>query len=450
MKKHIFIGVGIFSTIIIHTTILLQTVFWPASEFRVFPYLTAKGLIPYKEIIDQHFPGIFFLPINLYTLGLATPYGLRFLQLIIVFVTHILLFFVIKKKTVSYRKAFFGAFLYISFQIMYEGYSLWIDSLITPIIFLSFAFLVVPEHKKPSYYFLSGLFLGIAIVFKQLLFTSLVFLLLYFLIVRKTKKEILHFLFGCFLPLLYLLFNGIQKGIIIDFFYWTVIFNGTIYKQLAFRQPIIKEIILYALIFIPSFFALYKGMRSKQQYQLTGLLVCYMIPLSLFVIGRYDFMHLQPFIPFAVVSMIVMLTNKSSLYASLIYGIYAIFIYSTMFFHISSLGKSTTLIDDSYKDTITTIKEFKKQNKTILILNGNYELYQLTNTLPANRLFSYRNQWYLDVIEYHLYKSLQETKPDIIVKQKGIESNSKKIDDFVAKNYSTYSETNRMEFLTIK
>ena len=66
-------------------------------EFFVYPYLVQNSLKPYTQIIDQHFPGGFFLPINFATLGFTTPDS--FLRL------HVLLNFHLASSTGGHGSA---------------------------------------------------------------------------------------------------------------------------------------------------------------------------------------------------------------------------------------------------------------------------------------------------------------------------------------------------------
>ena len=156
--------------ICLHIFLLFQTVFWPATEFRIYPYLTTKGLLPYKDFVDQHFPGVFSLPINLYSVGLATPGGLRAIQIAIVSISQILIFLLTKKISTKSTTAFFAMLLYLLLQVTFEGYVLWVDSFIAPLLLASaYLLLSKPQHTFRSGIplLVSGIFLAIALSFKQ-------------------------------------------------------------------------------------------------------------------------------------------------------------------------------------------------------------------------------------------------------------------------------------------
>src|SRR3989338_11609788 len=77
-----------------HLLILSRSVFFPYPELFIYSYLTKQGLLPYKQILDQHFPGVMFFPINLATLGIDTPQEARLLHFAVVAITQVILFIV--------------------------------------------------------------------------------------------------------------------------------------------------------------------------------------------------------------------------------------------------------------------------------------------------------------------------------------------------------------------
>jgi len=83
--------------IAVHLFVLTQITFFPNSEMFIYPYLTNSGLLPYKQILDQHFPGLLFLPINFDNLGMRTPKDALLWQMAVVAITHLFIFILAKK-----------------------------------------------------------------------------------------------------------------------------------------------------------------------------------------------------------------------------------------------------------------------------------------------------------------------------------------------------------------
>ena len=82
--------------LLVHGLLLTKLIFFPYPELFIYPYLTNHGLLPYSQILDQHFPGLMFLPLNFDNLGMTSEVSARIWLISIVLITHILLFFCIK------------------------------------------------------------------------------------------------------------------------------------------------------------------------------------------------------------------------------------------------------------------------------------------------------------------------------------------------------------------
>src|SRR3989338_6622905 len=91
--------------IIAHLFILSRLIFFPYPEFFVYPYLTNAGLKPYSQIMDQHFPGLLFLPVNFDNLGMNDEFSARIWLMVIVSITQLLIFFVSRAIFKSGKKA---------------------------------------------------------------------------------------------------------------------------------------------------------------------------------------------------------------------------------------------------------------------------------------------------------------------------------------------------------
>jgi len=114
--------------IVIHIFALSKLIFFPYPEFFIHPYLTANGLIPYKQILDQHFPGLMFLPVNFDNLGVNDEYIARIWLIAVVVITQLLLFLISKEILKSNKKALIVNLLYLIWQPFFEGWVLWLDT----------------------------------------------------------------------------------------------------------------------------------------------------------------------------------------------------------------------------------------------------------------------------------------------------------------------------------
>src|SRR3989344_2671756 len=203
--------------IILHIFILGELVFFPYPELFIYPYLTNQGLKPYAQILDQHFPGLMFLPINLDNLWMNDESSARLWLFGIVLITHLLLYF-ISKNILGKKRALLVNFLYLIWQPFFEGWVLWIDNFLPLLLLPAFYFTL---RKK---FFLAGIFLGLGVVMKQSIIplAGLVFLYVLF---EKDFKGLLNFSIGGLIPIIFLFIFILKQGVLVDFWYWTIIFN---------------------------------------------------------------------------------------------------------------------------------------------------------------------------------------------------------------------------------
>jgi len=180
--------VGIFALVVTHLVLISRLTFLPYPELFVYPYLTNIGLVPYAQIFDQHFPGLMFFPVNLGTLGIVQPQSALVLHMGIIAFTHILLFYITYKLFKSFKAAF------LLWQPFLEGNMLWIDSFLPLLLLPSYYFLAKPKSDYKSI-LLTGFFLGMALVLKQVILPLIVINFLLFVIKREFKNSLV-FIFG--------------------------------------------------------------------------------------------------------------------------------------------------------------------------------------------------------------------------------------------------------------
>lgn len=432
--------------IFLHVIILLSIVFWPAQEFRTFPYLTSKGLIPYKQIIDQHFPGLFFFPLNLFTLGLANYSGLRLIQIILIICSQIMIFLIMKQLIKSKKYIFTANLLYTSVHILYEGYVLWIDSFIPPLLLISFYLLIYKGYKHINLrYFFSGLILALAVLFKQTVILVFLIVLIHLLFKKKFKHLALYFLIGFLVPVLYLFYFLYKNNIYTDFFYWTISFNRSIYPALAFRDPSVKELIFLLILLIPALISSLTNLFINKMEHFK-LITCYLLTSLIFIYGRYDFVHFQPFIPFAVIAAVN--TIKDNYYKQMVINFVLFIVFTSLL--INRLPKLNDLHKNVEKTHQKSIQELNmlKNDKSIYIHNSYPELYQILNITPPNNFFAYNHPWYMEMIENQLLKSLKNSQPDVIIINRN--EGESEIKSFIENRYKINNTYDDLHFYYLK
>lgn len=428
-RSYLLLGI----ILIIHGLILTKLIFFPYPELFIYPYLTNHGLKPYSQILDQHFPGLMFLPINFDNLGMNNEVSARIWLIAVVILTQLLLFWAASSLIQSSSKALLVNILYLIWQPFFEGWVLWIDNFLP--LFLLPAFIFCYKKK----FFLTGLLLGLGIVFKQTIIPLALLTLLYIIWKERKIKPGIRFFSGVILPAgLMVLYLGI-KGVLADFWYWTIIFNLTVYAKVGTQVPqtlgfITRVIFVYAISLLG---LLYQDKRVK--------IILYLFLAGSFVgtFDRANFVHLQPSLPFAVIGAALgfyLLRNKWIVLA--LTGSYLIItIWWQNVFYKGHLSSKIFFFDEQTYALASKIKQYTRPGEKIFVFGVAPHLYQMSDTLPAGDVFVFQFPWFLQVAGVRILTGIKTDQPKIIVADRNTEIEGMKITDF-AKGIDQYIEKN--------
>lgn len=447
------------SIMVFHLVVLAKTIFFPYPEFFVYPYLTNNGLIPYRDILDQHFPGLMFLPINFNNLGLLTPTDARIWQLGLVTLVHILLFIVAKRLFGSSKKALLASFMYFLWQPFFEGWVLWIDSIL-PIFFLgAFYFLHRGlEDKKVKNFVLTGLIFGLATVFKQIVipFFVLVFVYSFFNLKSPKKLKLLSGMALGYLPLPVLMVLYILNlGVFPDFWYWTVAFNVDTFAKFGRKFATFSEVVRVGYVF--GFALLGNMVRSSRRD--VHLVLLFMVGALIAAYARFDFVHLQPALPFAVLGSVYALTAlKRGCVTIPFIPIYFMGVLVLLFtFYRGHLGDRIFFFDRDLIAVAEKIKETTDPGEKIFLYGAPLHLYQMSETLPAGDVFVFQFQWFMMKAEARTLDGIKTDKPKLIVADRAVTIQGEKITDFMSEideyvltNYELRGSVGPYEFYYLK
>lgn len=170
-RRNIWLAFGLILAfqlaLISHLTLFLTP------EFSVYPYFVSQGMLPYINIIDQHFPVLFFGPLNLSWFGLYQPQNLKFVFLGLLVFNNFVFFQFIAHKT---RSLFQLASIQLGFVValtLLAVNHLWLESFCLAFVFVS---LLLLQKKDPRAHFLAGVFLAITAITRILLVPFLIIL----------------------------------------------------------------------------------------------------------------------------------------------------------------------------------------------------------------------------------------------------------------------------------
>ncbi len=453
--KNIYLG--LFLIILTHVLILTKTIFFPYPELFVYPYLTNIGLIPYKQIFDQHFPGLMFLPINLNTLGMVTPDNARVWLIGVVALTQILTFITVKKISGSSIKALTACLIYLMWQPFLEGWTFWIESFL-PLFYLPAFWLtleVINSKKREKTKLIAlGFFLSLGVLFKQVALPLVAFVFLLLLFYKRQLLTAGYFLMG-FLPVIILTFlYFLSLGAIGDMWFWAIWFNLTTFAKYGHKGPNFSGLIRVLFILSPALL-IFKLKDKKLE-----------ITLAIFIIGalagvfdRFDLVHFQavlPFIAIATVLVFAKLTKNTFYYLGT--GVYLIVaVWWLGVFYKGHISSDVFYFDKHTLTIASKIEQSVKSGDEIYLLGVQPHLYQITKTVPAGRIFVFQFPWFMMESEGRFLAALQKTPPRLIVRDnslvvegRALKDYASEINFYIDQNYELFDQFEGVEFLRPK
>lgn len=418
--------------ILIHAIVLTKLIYFPFPELFIYPYLTNHGLKPYSQIMDQHFPGLMFLPLNFDNLGMTTPEIARIWSIAVVIIVQLMLFIFGNQILKSKWKALSANMLYLIWQPFFEGWILWIDNFL-PIILLP-AFYTLYKKKI----FLTGLLIGIGIVFKQVLIPLSVLVLFYVFWKGKKFKIILEYLTGLLLPIILMLVYFWGIGVIVDLWYWTVSFNLTTYAQFGRGTgPTLAHFSRVLLVFGLPFLII-----RKIKFEEVQILLIFLIGALVGLSTRFDFVHFQPALPFAILATVYGLGRLGWLGKLGILGYMLITIWWLVIFYKGHMGSRVFFFDLETKKIANKIRQYSIPSDKIFVFGASPSLYQMSERLPAGNLFVFQFPWFLKIAGARILEGIIKDKPLIIISDRtvtiegqSITEFAKEIDSYIQKNY---------------
>lgn len=428
--------------IIAHVFILSKLIYFPYPELFIYPYLTNHGLKPYQQIMDQHFPGLMFLPINFDNLGMRNEVIARWWSVSIVALTQLMLFFIAKKILKDDKKALLVNSLYLIWQPFFEGWVLWIDSFLPLLLLGAFYFLYCRQ------FLFSGFLIGLGIVFKQTLI-PLAFLVLVFTFFQN-RKSFFSFLLAILAPLALIILHLFKIGVLKDFWYWTIIFNLTTYAKFGTNFTVhVSFITRILLVYLP--FILIWFTKDKR---LNLIFTIFLIGSMAGVFDRASFVHFQPSLPFAILATILGLGRMNNVKKIGITLYIMLAVWWLIIFYKGHIGDKVFFFETETKQIAGKIKQYTNPADKIFVFGAPPHLYQMADRLPAGNLFVFQFPWFLKAAEEKILTGLIQDQPKIIIADRNAEIEGKfikdyaeKIDRYIRENYEKIDSVGSTEIL---
>ncbi len=428
-----------------HLSVLSKLIFFPYPEFFVYPYLTNAGLKPYSQILDQHFPGLMFLPFNFDNLGMNDEIVARMWLMALVIITQLLIFFVSREIFKSEKKALVVNLLYLIWQPFFEGWVLWIDTFL-PLILLP-AFYALYKDKI----FLTGLLLGMGIVFKQVLIPLSGLVLIYLIWEIRKMRVIGRYLFGLSLPVILMVTYFFSIGVIKDFWYWTIVFNLTTFAQYGRKGPFFTGVARVGFAIAASC-----GVFFSKDKRMVKTLIIFVLGSLAALYARFDFVHFQPALPFVLIATVLGFSAiwKQKWARLILTGYLVVIVWWLSVFYSGHLSNKVMFFDEHTKAIAQKIRQYTKEGDKIFIFGAVPHLYQMTKTKPAGDVFVFQFPWFVMVTEERLLEGLKKDHPEIVVSDRTVAIEGQKItefgkglDEYIQQNYQAVDQVGSTQIL---
>ncbi len=358
------------SIVILHTLLIFLRGYFLSIEFTLYPFLRSQGFLPYKDIIDQHFPALMFGPFSLPSLLTSNPWPLLAVFLVVLCLTDIILYSTLIKHKVKLPLVW--VILYVLSSVYFSGNVLWLETFVNLFLVLC---LRLSFSDRPIYKFIVGLLLSQIILMRPTILPAII-LIFYSLSLPAGPYLIGGLFVGFLIPGIYLY----RFGLLDSFYRLAIVFNGTIYPQSARLLPAKRQVLMLVLWFAPSLYLYFKNKKYLVILSLFSLLVL--------IVPRFGFEHLQPLFLCGIVYWAIVSVKPSRFVYLFIFVLFVLNIISA--------------IRHPYGNYFLTpqvqkVSEFVKAlpGNTVYLLGASDLIYPLSGKYPPNITYVPSLPWYL-------------------------------------------------------
>jgi hypothetical protein len=227
-----------------------------------------------------------------------------------------------------------------------------------------------------------------------------------------------------------LIFYLVKNHIFTDFWYWTVTFNLTTYRQLGSLSPSLRQLIKVAPPVLLLLFTTYKNTNKHLR-----VLISWMVLSIIAGLSRFDLQHLQPAIAYFVIIVGLGISRKNTWFRLVVIAVSVIWT-GTSFVH-QGRWLQTHYFDPDTLRLIQEIKMTTTEGDKIFLLGTQPHVYALTQTLPPGNIFSFHLPWLLLVNQDKLLAGLKNDPVKLVVvdESANIGVNGAKLIEYVKTNY---------------
>jgi hypothetical protein len=346
-------------------------------EMFFFPWLVAKGLVPYRDFFDHHGFLLYYL---LSPLSLDKSLLLIKLFYLSIQVINFYLFFLIIKKFSSKKVIFISSIIFVFLNFFVNENNFWFETVIA-FFYLLVIWLLQQSSKRR--FFIIGLLIGAASLIKPTAGLVLPGLLL----IYRQRKLLFGFLSVWFLCLLYFF----SQGALGQLWQCLFVFNSKLPSYVAGTYLLQDKKFLLANIAL--LFLSFSVIRQKLFSYFYLTLLLFLAVAVLFVYPSYGRAHL------AVLAVLLPIffakaCSLNRFYFSLALTVYFVYLSILTYGHWHNLLKRQEYLDNP--EIVKTLKQINKpanSDRLIYVANNQVEYYYLKDQLPIDRFPIYFSGW---------------------------------------------------------
>lgn len=424
---------------LIHFLLLINLKFTAWPEMLAYPYLLQKGFHFYRDIVHPYLP---LLPYAI--LAFSRVFGLSVLTIqgityAIIFINDLILWFIVN-MWFKRRFAIFLLMFYIVLQLLMDGNGLWFDLAASPMILAAMYMFWNYLVNKDYWIYPSGLILGVAFLVKQTVVVFIIFELLFLIFTRRFKELILYALVTL-LPLMSLFLFFIPKQLI-D---WGVVFPLFAASRLPgyILLPTLKQLVVVILVLSPLV------IMWKTKEPRLWLSVIWTVLALTFIFPRFDYFHLQPLLPFLVLTLGFIITKSQKIQWFNIYLSLYLIIVGGLFirYFMINFHQPPRFFNSKHYDKANQLSQKLPHSQPIFFYNTSANYFITANLTPAKPWVD-TFPWYLEIqgMQERIVASLEEMRVEWVVATDFTPGNRFSLGSYRPQKINEYIQQNFYDF----
>ena len=449
--------------LVLHFLILSKLTFTAWPEMLSYSYLLSHGFTLYKDLVAPYTPGLIFLQTLFFNLFGFTPETLKVLAWLLIFISDLLMFLLLRKVTKSNLISGIFLTIFVLLQSFFDGNMLWFDFASVIPLLAALLFIFKYLEGKVNNLFWVGFFLGLAFMTKQIALIYLpVFLISYLFINRKlVLRQIGLVLAGFSITTFPFVIYLILQNTLIDFLLWSVYYPSTFWSHFPGYVDLNTtnyRIKIISLLLLPLVFGLFNFKKLINNKNLIFIVIFFLVSI-IAIFPRFSYFHLQPPIAFLVLLIAGIFTELSSRIKKVDLVLLAITLGLLInYLAPTQLGNNIRFYSQTDKVLAGKIKDVASEDP-IWLINLSSAFYVYSGLLPSKPWVD-NFGWYMEIpgVQDNILKGFDQNPPKFIFWQQPTSGNwfdigtyqPSKIVLYIKNHYQKVDNINSVEIWKIK